>query len=271
MSRRKQVLNDEDYAAKQVSEDRIARRKHERKMRRRRLVSKLIKVSLVVLLVFVVYKLDKSAMSRVSSIKISGNSIISNEEILQGLNIAEGDRLLFTHAFFKERKAKNIPGLESIDVNVYYTKGYVSLDVKEVTAVGYTTEPLRLYYEDGSFKDLSQDQSNLLLGLPLLVGFSDETITPKMLNYLGALDSESFSSISEIHLNPQSYDPLAMKLYMSEHYLVYVNIETLPMMYMYATLLSGADEGKNCIDLNEYGPDDESVIANIRACSENEY
>lgn len=272
MRRNRTVLNEENHAMEKINEDRLEKKRFARKVKRYKFYRVSLKVMLVLTLIYGLYAFDKSDISRVRTLKVSGNQTISDTEILNALNLEPSDRILFTHAFIKELKGRKIPGIASMDVNVFYTKGYVSVDVSEVAAVAYQKgEVLSLIYADGSKKVLDVSEEHLVMGLPLLVGFSDETLDNRMLNALRDMDEEAFSALSEIHLTPETYDPLAMKLYMNNKYLVYVSIETLPMMYMYATLLSGAQEGKKCIDLNEYGPDDESVIANIRTCSENEY
>ena len=272
MRRKQSVLNEENHAMEKINQDIKLKKKHQRRIKRNRFIWNFFKVSLVILLIFGIYAFDASNTSRIRTLEISGNTTLSDQEIMDALKIEKGDRLAFTHSFVKESKAKKNPGLESIDVNVYYTKGYVSVDVHEVPAVAYQSEGgLKLYYADGYSKDLDENQSNLVLGLPILVGYTEDTISKMMLQYLGELVFEAFSAISEIHHNPQTYDPLAMKLYMNDQYLVYANVETLPMMYMYATLLSSASDGNKCIELNEYGPDEDSSTVTIRACTTDEY
>lgn len=272
MRRNHAVLNEENHAMETINEERKLKKKEARKRKRMRFYRFFAKLTIFALICYGVYLFDSSDVSRVRTLKVSGNHILSDEEILSALNLEPNDRIVFTHSLIKEMKGRKIEGIESIDVNVLYTKGYVSVKVEEMKPVAYQkSDVLTLWFKDGSSKVLDQSQSGLVIGLPLLVDFSADTIDNRMLDALGKMEEEAFSALSEIHLKPEAYDPLAMKLYMNNKYLVYVSIETLPMMYMYATLLSGADEGKNCIDLNEYGPDDESVIANIRACSENEY
>lgn len=272
MRRNRTVLNEENHAIEKLNQERLARKKHERRVKRHRLYRNTIKVILVVAIFYGLYVFDSSPNSRVQTLKVSGNTIFTDYEILEALKIESGDRILFTHSFIKELRGRNITGLESVDVNVYYTKGYVSINVVETRPVAYRNDDeLILIFADGSARVLDESRKDLVLGLPLLVGFTPETIDIRMLAALAGLEYEVFGALSEIHLDPNPYDPLAMKLYMNNQFLVYVNIETLPMMYMYATLLSGAAEGKKCIELNEYGPDDESIIANIRTCSVNEY
>lgn len=272
MRRNRVKLNEENHAISQISRDLQEKKKHQRRYKRKKNLANALKVFFVAALFFAFYLFDSSQYSRIQTVKVSGNRSFSDSEILTALNIEKGNRIYLTHGFLKEAKGRKIEGLESLDINVYYTKGYVSIDVVEVPLVAYQVEPeLKVYYADGSSKIIDAAQLDLVIGLPLLVGYTDETISLKMLKALGELDFETISAISEIHINPETYDPLAMKLYMVDKYLVYVSIETLPMMYLYATLLPEANDGNKCIVFNEYGPDNENGSASIRACSDEEY
>ncbi len=271
MTRRSRVELEDDSAPLEAINSNMSQKKKRLKARRRkRFFLRLMMLAIVSLMVVGLIKLDQSDISRIQVLKVSGNKLLSDEEILNYAQIKKGDRLLFNLPIFKNSKLKKHEFIDKATLNVYYRKGYVNIDVEETPAVAYRNElEPRIYFANGHFIELSTETSHMIEGLPLLLGFTDEALSEKLLKALGKIDEGAYSGISEIHHIPKELDPYAMKFVMNEEYLVYISIETLPMMHSYATLINGADELNKCIDMIEYGPTEESQTAIVRQCQSN--
>lgn len=246
------------------------KRKRQKRNKVKRFFKKVFIVVLMGTIAFGIYSFDKHPISRLSTIKVQGNTFYQESDILDQAKIQAGDRMITNLPFMVKRRVQKLPLVEKASVNVYYNKGYLTLDIKEVKAVAYSKdETVTLYFSNGASEPANADTFDMIAGLPLLSDFTPESITPRLLQELGDLPDEAFVAISEIYFTPKELDPTAMKMVMNDEYFVYLSIETLPMLGQYATLLNGANEFNKCIDMIEYGPDESSQTAIVRRCETN--
>ncbi|QIK70090.1 FtsQ-type POTRA domain-containing protein [Erysipelothrix sp. HDW6C] len=250
-----------------IKESISKKKRAERKRRNKRLRSRIYKIALLVLLLTGIYFLDKSEYSRVRQIKVEGNTILTDGEILEALKIEPGSRMITKLPFTLNGKAKSIPGVASLDTKIYYTQGIVTIHVVEETPVGYIKgETIQVLFANGERRNLNGASMDAITGLPVFVGFNDETLSDKLLMRFGELDSSVILAISEVHSQPDKYDPTAMKLTMNNNFFVYTGMETLPLMRSYATIIKQADPKNKCIYMNDYGPSEGTSAVNAKPC-----
>lgn len=268
MSRRKPVkLNEHNETVDKIKEDMKREKKLIRRNKRRRFQKRLLIVILIGLFIYGLVLFDKSDYSRYQTIKVSGNQFYSKNDIIEVSKVSPGSRMINNLPFMINKRVKKLPLVENADVNVYYNKGYLSIDVTEVKPVAYSQEEtIQLYFSNGEIVDADESSFSMIADLPLLNGFTPEKIHPELLLQLSKLPDEAFLAISEIYLTPKEFDETAMKMVMNDEYFVYLSIETLPMLKQYATLVEGAEEFNKCIDMIEYGPNESSQTAIIRRC-----
>lgn len=268
MNKRKHVqLNEKSETVERIKNNLDIHKKMERKRRRKKLLIRFLMVILIGLMAYGVYLFDQSGQSRYQTIKVSGNQYYTQEEIIEASGVTEGSRMISNLPLFVRSRVKKLPLVENTSVNVYYIKGYLTIDIQEVKAVAYSKdESIKLYFANGEVRDANAQTFDMIAGLPLLHDFTPDSIKPKFLHELSVLPEETFLAISEIYSEPKELVDSAMKVVMNGEYLVYLSIETLPMLRQYATLLNRAEEYNKCIDMIEYGPNEESQTAVVRRC-----
>ena len=266
MRRSVRELENESHTINKISDDIKLKKKIKKRRRRARIMKRLALFLLLVIIGLSVYLFDQSKYSRIQVLKVSGNSIISDEEVMDLLSLKEQDRLLSSY-FKRKGDLKRHPLVDDIKINVYLRQGYVNVDVAEKTPLAYTNQETALLYFDNAYAlEISETNIHAITGLPLLINFKEEYISENLLKGLKNLDESVLLAISEIHHEPKELDEFAMKMVMNDNYFVYTSIETLPMLGSYATLINGADEGNRCIDMIEYGPSEETTTAIVRKC-----
>ncbi|AZK44293.1 cell division protein DivIB [Erysipelothrix piscisicarius] len=260
-------LNDEREPIDKIKASIDLKKKTIRRNKRKRRLIKSIQILVVIGALLGIYYFDKSDASRIHNVRVNGNVILSDDEIKDALNIHENQRIYLTFRLFINQKGKKVKGIDNVDANVYYRQGIVNLNVTEKKAVGYTLEPtIRIYFEDGYYKEFESIDPATVERLPLLVGFTEESMTESLLAALATIDDGSMASVSEIHFEPTKVEPDYMRIVMNNDYFVFTNVETLPQLNKYATIISGADPNARCIEFIEYGPTEETQSAVVKAC-----
>ena len=245
------------------------RKKMIRRKKRGRFFRRLIKVTIVILLICGIILIDRSEYSRFRNIRIVGNELISDKEIEEKLGVNIGDRMIFARKNQIQKRLQSIVGLDTSVATIYYKQGILNLVVKEKSKVGYVkSETLEVLFEDGSRRSVSANTLKSINGLPLFVGFDEEKLSINLLKAFAELNPEILLTISEVHLAPESYDEMSLKLVMNNNYLVFSSISALPLLRSYASIIDRADPENRCIYLLEYGPTSESQIATAKRCEE---
>lgn len=268
MTRRKPVtLNEHSETVEQIKRNLIRDKKIKRKIKRQKFTKRVLILLVISLITYGLYLFDQSPISRFATIKVSGNQYYSESDIIEMSGVEKGSRMITNLPFMIKGRLKNLPLVDKAKVNVYYNKGYLSLDIKEVKAVAYSKdERIKIYFSNGEVVNAEGSTFNMIAQLPLLNGFDSANIDKDFLLELGKLPDESYQAISEIYSTPSELEPSAMKMVMNDEYFVYLSIETLPMLRQYATLVNGAQESNKCIDMIDYGPNESSQTAIVRRC-----
>ena len=268
MNRRKPVqLSEENETIEDIKRDLKLQKKRQRQIRRKRFIKRVFILLIFVASAYGIYVFDQSDISRVQTVKITGQQFYEENEILDAIKLKKGDRLISNLPFMVKQRVKKLPLVENANVNVYYNKGYLSIEINEVKAVAYgMNDEIKIYFSNGEALAANDHSFNMISQLPLLQDFEEETISKEFLKKLGDLPEEAFLAISEIYSTPKELDPGSMKMVMNDEYFVYLSIETLPMLSQYATLVNGANENNKCIDMIEYGPTDQQQTAIVRRC-----
>ncbi|CAM4187851.1 cell division protein FtsQ/DivIB [Erysipelothrix aquatica] len=262
--------NSGDDSLKKIKADLEHKKRVEKKRKRKRFMSRFFRLCIVLAIVAGIYVFDQSQYSRIREIRIEGNHVVSEMEIREAMGINEGDRMILKLPFLVDRKTSSIPGVDNTSSKMYYTQGILTINVTEDAAIGY--EPtgnsnFRILFSNGAVKEISKDSLSAILGLPVFVGFDENTLSKQLLNAFGALDPGILNAISEVHIGQVQYDPSVMTLVMNNNYTVFIKTETLPQMKSYASIVSANQTDDRCIIINEHGPTSDSAIASIVPCT----
>lgn len=229
-------------------EDRIPKLKQQRKKKaNRRLISLLI--FFLFLIALVVY--FQSPLSNIKAIKVSGNTVFSNETIVEQSGLTEDMNIWKVDEAEIEQVLLKLPEMKEVKVATEFPNTVV-ISVKEHKRVAYIMEGENYIPVLENGKTLSVNgESEFPASAPILFQFSEGKVLEKMIASLGQLPEEVRNSISEIHASPKETDKEAITLYMNDGYEVVATLATfVDKMSHYPAIVAQLDpEVKGIIDL----------------------
>ncbi|MEK5105287.1 cell division protein FtsQ/DivIB [Cytobacillus sp. FSL K6-0129] len=229
-------------------EDRIPKLKQQRKKKaNRRLIFLLI--FFLFLIALVVY--FQSPLSNIKAIKVSGNTVFSNETIVDQSGLTEDMNIWKVDEAEIEQVLLKLPEMKEVKVATEFPNTVV-ISVKEHKRVAYIMEGEDYIPVLENGKTLSvKGESEFPASAPILFQFSEGNVLEKMIVSLGQLPEEVRNSISEIHATPKETDKEAITLYMNDGYEVIATLATfVDKMSHYPAIVAQLDpEVKGIIDL----------------------
>lgn len=276
MSRRQRKIQEDVPSPNTIIENNkkrdLAIKRIKKRRRRRLILSRLIKLTVVLALITGVYFFDQSKYSRIRKINVSGNQAFSEAELLKDVKINENDRIVstFFKTFTMKRKA---PGIAKRSLKLYYTKGYINLTVEEYPVVGIIEGKKPQYLlADNTRINASQKLEHTV---PALKNISSETLDkyPEFADKLSRIDASASNSISEIEKVDEPLEEIYFKFTMNHGYFVYSNLKNILLMDYYPEILSGItsqDNNNKCIYFLDYGHTDDNQSAIARPCTTEE-
>lgn len=266
MSRRRVSHQDDTTHIEKIQKVSRQERKRIRKERRKHFFKRLFLILFVIGIGVGLFIFDQSDMSKLKDIQVVGNEYIDRQVIIDAYGFKEKERLI--SSFYKQMfKEPDIKGVANVGIKLYYTKGLITLTVKE--------SPLVAYSYDSGHKVLLKDNSYIdtnhidVKEVPLLVGFTQEIITnnPKFSDKLSRMSEVAFNGISEIHIEKEPLEDIYFKLFMNNGYFVYTNLDNLLLMDYYPEIISKLDnEDNRCIYFLDEGRTDENQSAVAKKC-----
>ena len=203
-----------------------------------------------------------SPASDISSIKIVGNNILSDDYVLQMTGLSYDTKFAFVMGSWRGYQASKSPLIDSVDiVTTRYNGVIVTVHENEIIGYRYDSEP-QLVLADGTMVDLQKDAIKDLSLLPILVGFSDEKVA-RWAKPLAAVSTEVRSRIAEISDYSLSWDSDMIKCTMDDGYRVYLSLDAVPLLDQYIKIISSSTSPYACIYL-----DASANVAVMRNCAD---
>ena len=194
-----------------------------------------------------------SDYSNVYHITVSGNTYLSEKDIIKLAQVSEDEKYLLVIPSIKEKNLTSSPYIESATVEKLDDR-VIKIAVEEVKQVAYIYENGLNYLllVDGSRVLLSDDNVYMTSKLPILEGFNEEQIT-EILRGFKNLDEVTINQMSEVHRYPFSYDENMMEVIMKDGNYVFVSWTGLNMLKNYYSIVSGLSSQTSniCIYLDE--------------------
>lgn len=224
-------------------EDRIPKLKLVRKKKaNRRLVFYLsiffILISLIVYL--------QSPLSNVKTIKVEGNSYVSNQDVIDISNLTTKTNIWTVKQTEIENKLKEEPVIESVKV-LRKLPWTVEIVIEEYVRVGYLKKEAEFYpiIEDGTTLTIG---TSMIGDAPIIEGFTDEMYFNNMIAELQKLSKSILNLISEIHWQPTDENKNKIMLYMNDGYVVNGTIRNFSeKMQIYPSIVSQLEPGSEGI------------------------
>lgn len=265
--RRRVKLNEESDSFDKIKEDINKRKKLERKIKRRRVLRRFLKLVALFCFFFLIMKYDQWEGSRVQNVLVSGNDLLTSEEVKKIAKIQDNDRLALTFKPLIKKRVLDNPFIKSAEIELLRGQGTVLIHVVEENPIAYEVfDGINIYFENAEKMPIELDKIHGIEGLVLLSNIEDEELKKALALQLGSLNEGSALAISEIIHKGEKHDEDALLLIMNHGYYVYSNVETLPLLDNYATIISGANPENKCIHLLEYGPTEDTQVAMVKPC-----
>lgn len=193
------------------------KRRKKRRMRRLRFAG-------VFLVIVLIVSFFLSNASKIQSIDISGNVLLTSDEIIDSLSVKVNQSFsLFNSARSIESEVEEVPFVKSAKVSKDIL-GHVSIEISETTLAGYASINNILYVFDDE-GDVKEDQNNALLQyvqrMPKLNNFDVDHMNTFIKNYV-KIPSVVRNKISDINYAPGPGDDDRCEFYMNDGKILYV-------------------------------------------------
>lgn len=180
---------------------------------------------LLIILGFVTYL--SSGVSKIDEINITGNELVSTDDILKYSGLIEGQSIdVFTRTGAIKDAVLNIAGIKEVSIKRNYT-GTVSITVIEDSVIGYHTYEKQTGLVTLSGEVVFSNQNIDKYGnQPMLKDFDKEHLEQFAKQY-ALIPTQVRNLISDIAFVPQSGDQTRCEFYMDDGKVVIVRIEDM--------------------------------------------
>lgn len=210
---------------------------------------KLKKIRFLFLLFFIVgisFAFIKLFDVRIYSIKIKGNKILTDQEVIETAKLEDYPSFFETLSYtIKKRLLKN-NYIESVKV----TKGFLSVNItiKEKKILYIDKETNYKYTYNSKFKD---DNS---ICVPYLIGSVPEGKMKRFIKAMNKINSDMICQMSEIKYDPNDIDEDRYYVYMNDGNSVYLTVNKFDKINKYNTILEkiGKQNGTLYLDYGDY-------------------
>lgn len=229
-------------------EDRIPKLKQERRKKTNRRIMILLFLFFLLILSILYFR---SPMSKVGSITVQGNRLITTEDIIAASGLTAETVILNIDKDELLAKIMDIPEIKSAELSLTLPN-HLHINVEEYDILGIlkTDDEYQVLLENGHLTAWN-DRYQHELDVPILLGFSDDDQLELLAKQLGELATEVRNSISEMIFTPKETDLLAVTLYMNDGFEVRATLRSFAeRMNYYPDLISQIDPGeKGILDL----------------------
>jgi cell division protein FtsQ len=194
-------------------EDRIPKLKEQRRKKaNRRLISLLL--LFFILIACILY--FQSPLSHVQTIKVTGNDVYSDKDIIQKANLSSDTNIWKVENEEVEKKISQLPEIKKVEVKKQFP-ATVSIGIEELKRIAYVS--VENYFlpvlENGKILNSNQNTS-IPLNAPILFQFTEDAMLKEMIKAIDQLPEEVLNSISEVHYDPTESDEFHIFLYMND-------------------------------------------------------
>lgn len=229
-------------------EERIPKLKHQRrkKANRRLILMLLLFFTLIICIIYF-----QSPLSKVNTIKVSGNDSISTDEIKQHSGITTDSNIWKIQEDEVAAKLEKLQEVKSAKVSIKLPNS-VSISLEEYKKLAYLSQGNKFFpvLENGDILGVGQTDE-IPVNAPILLGFKEGKVLNEMISSLETLSEEILSTISEIHHNPSESDDYRILLFMNNGFEVNASLRNFSeKMALYPSIISQLDPSKTgVIDL----------------------
>ena len=211
------------------------------KKRRIRLSGLLVLLLIVGMIVFSVYFFLNY---KIENIVIVGNSVISDDEIIDLADIRDYPKYFLSNTISMEKKIEENDFIKSAKIR-RRLQGVFYIEVEEYTVL-YKNAVTGKYVLD----NLEEVDSSLSFRVPILVNYIPNDKFEKLIEYTFDIDDSVFGKISEMRYDPNEYDKDRFLLYMDDGNSVYLTLTKFEMINYYNEVLPQLEGKKGVLYLD---------------------
>lgn len=203
-------------------DDRVPARKRKRKIRTNIKFSVLITIFLLCIFCLLYFQ---SEYSKIQTIQLSGNDLLTAEEYEAFYDFAKGDSIWSFKENEVEQKLLKNKWIKSVKIKRELLTT-VRVTVEEWPKVAYISTNNTFYpmLENGYV--FEQEKIDVPIDAPIFLQFDDEKLRKKIVKQLAKLNPEVLALISQIKSAPTESDPYSIVLYMNDGYEVRAEISS---------------------------------------------
>jgi cell division protein FtsQ len=202
-------------------DERIPRLKEQRRQKANRRF--IFYISVFFLLILIVVYLQ-TPLSKVGSIKVSGNHYLSSSEVIKASSLTGDTGFWDVEPEVIEKKIQKAGQIESARVDKQLPND-ITISVQEFGRIAYVKEGSRYYpiLENG-FRLSQLTKNDIPVNAPLLINWKQDGKIAEMAGQLSQLPEGIIHRISDIHLSPTNEFPNGIKVFMNDGYEVWATI-----------------------------------------------
>jgi len=244
-------MNDHGKNVESV-EELIARRKlNKRKIIIQKWTRRLIgsMVIITVALLTVVYL--GSNNSKVKAIIISGNKILTQEDLIKTSNLSYNEIYLMQFASMIEKRLLNDTLINDAKVEML-RNNTISIKITEKKVLALHILPTNtLVLADGSQVPMKTQFDDAVTQKPILFGFEDNESLKLFADAFKGISESAMMNVSEIHQESTSYDKMHIKIVMQDGNKIYSSLKTVSLLEDYPKILNQLKVTNSCITFDE--------------------
>lgn len=203
---------------------------------------------LILILILIVIKAISSIP--ITNIYVSGNSILSDQEIIELASLEKYPSFTSFTTFSIEKKLEKNTYIKSATVKRKNLRE-IYISVLENKPIIYLDEEEKTVLLDGAKVDYKYQ-------VPVALNYIPDTLYDKFINKISSLDNDVFNRISEIIYDPNDVDIERFLFYMNDGNRVYLTLKTLNNLNNYFDIMKevlakyDTDKGTLYLDEGEY-------------------
>lgn len=233
-------------SVKTVSDAIKRKRKTKKTNRLKRWMRRLLVLLVVVSVGFGIYKLDKSSLFRVTAISVSNNTLYSNEEMIEVLDIQIGDRMWFIYNWLYRNTFHEISGVKKVTLTK--KNNVLLIATQEVTPIAIFGSEYLL--ADGETIEITEFNKHYKNQLPRIEGFTEDDLQVRLAQSMAILKPEILQLISSVNQVTTTYDSAQIRLLLHDQKQVYSDFRSLELFNDYPLFVDQIAPENNCVYLD---------------------
>ncbi len=225
------------------------KRVKKRKLNLKALIILLLIIYLIVMLLYIIFTMP------IKNIYITGNNLITDNEIIEAAGIKDYPAIFKTSKSKLIKKISNLELVENVEVKKTLT-GKLTIEITEATPLFYNRNTNKVVLSNQKEVEPNRKYS----GIPTLINYVPTDILNDFIESLSEIDTDIIKMINEIEYDPDisndiTIDEYRFLLRMNDTNHVYVNIINMERLNDYEEIFATVGDLHGTVYLDSYNAD----------------